>query len=80
MGVPKHRKTHSKTRMGRSHKKLRTSQASVCPNCQQPIRPHRACVACGYYKGKQVIRTKEEVITKRTAKRKAKEEKAKGKK
>lgn len=80
MSVPKHRKTHSKTRKGRSHDALEKVQTAVCSNCKQPKISHRVCLNCGYYKGKQVITTKEEVITKREAKRKAKEEKAKAKK
>ncbi len=80
MSVPKRRKTHSKTRKGRSHQALKNVQGVLCSNCKQPVLPHRACTACGYYKGKQVMRTKEEVMTKREAKRKAKEDKAKAKK
>jgi len=30
--------------------------ASVaCKNCGAPTLPHRACTACGYYKGRQVV-------------------------
>lgn len=77
MSVPKRRKTHSKTRMGRSHLALKKVQGTLCLNCKQPVLPHQVCANCGYYKGRQVIRTKEEVMTKREAKKKAKEDKAK---
>jgi len=80
MSVPKHRKTHSKTRMGRSHMALKKVQGTVCSNCKQPVLAHQVCTNCGHYKGKQVMRTKEEVMTKREAKRKAKEDKMKAKK
>lgn len=80
MSVPKQRKTHSKTRMGRAHKKLKKVQGTVCSHCKKPVLAHQVCAACGYYKGRQVIRTKEEVITKREVKKKAKEDKAKAKK
>jgi len=66
--------------MGRAHKSLKKVQGTVCSNCGNPVMPHNACKLCGYYKGKQVMRTKEEVVTKRETKRKAKEEKAKAKK
>ena len=31
-----------------------------CPNCGEPIKPHRACTKCGFYKGKDVLNKKEE--------------------
>jgi large subunit ribosomal protein L32 len=29
-------------------------QVSKCPNCKEPVMPHRACSACGQYKGREV--------------------------
>mgnify|MGYP003533637288 CR=1 FL=1 len=26
-----------------------------CPKCGATIQPHRACMACGFYKGKDVL-------------------------
>ena len=77
MSVPKHRKTSSKTKMGRSHEALKTQKPGLCPKCQSPLKSHTACKACGYYKGKQVIKTKLDVMTKRNEKRKKQEEKEK---
>ncbi|MBT5338328.1 50S ribosomal protein L32 [Candidatus Falkowbacteria bacterium] len=79
MSVPKHRKTHSKTRMGRSHDALKVAQPALCPECKAPIKAHRACPACGHYKGKQVLRNKADVKIKRDAKRKKQEQKDKDK-
>ena len=31
-----------------------------CPNCGEMIAPHRACPACGFYKGKEVVSKKSE--------------------
>jgi large subunit ribosomal protein L32 len=28
-----------------------------CPNCHEKKLPHRACLKCGYYKGREVIDT-----------------------
>ncbi|MBT4722852.1 50S ribosomal protein L32 [Candidatus Falkowbacteria bacterium] len=75
MSVPKHRKTHSKTRMGRSHEALKTVKPNACPKCGAPKKPHIVCKECGTYKGKQVIKTKADVLAKRDAKRKAAETK-----
>ena len=33
--------------------------SGICPNCGAKMLPHRACAACGYYKGKQVLEVKE---------------------
>ena len=55
MAVPKKRKSHSKTRMGRSHLALKPSRWVVCPQCREPMALHRVCGACGYYRSKQVI-------------------------
>ncbi len=30
-------------------------QVNLCSSCEAPIVPHRACEACGVYKGKQVL-------------------------
>ena len=66
--------------MGRSHKALKKVQGTVCSNCKQPVLAHQVCKNCGYYKGKQVVRTKEDVMTKRETKRKTREDKMKAKK
>jgi large subunit ribosomal protein L32 len=36
--------------------KLRAAvQVIACPNCKEPVLPHRACAACGHYAGREVI-------------------------
>ncbi|HQH71056.1 MAG TPA: 50S ribosomal protein L32 [bacterium] len=50
MAHPKHRKSHSKTRMGRSHHGVKPRSMSECPNCRQLKMPHRVCPNCGFYK------------------------------
>lgn len=41
--------------MGRSHHALQVSNLVECPNCSEKMMPHRACPACGTYKGRQVL-------------------------
>lgn len=57
MGVPK--KRTSKMRRNRrraANSKLREAiQVILCPKCNEPVLPHRACAACGYYRGREVI-------------------------
>ncbi|MCG3196062.1 MAG: 50S ribosomal protein L32 [Candidatus Omnitrophica bacterium] len=55
MPNPKHRKSKSKTRMGRSHHALKPPSLGKCPNCGEMFLPHRACPACGFYKERQVL-------------------------
>ncbi len=79
MSVPKHKKTHSKTMMGRSHDALKIAKPATCPKCQSPIKSHKVCPNCGYYKGKQVIKSKSDVVLKREEKRKKVEKREKEK-
>lgn len=55
MAHPKHRKSKSKTRMGRSHHAIAAPSLSECPSCGAKILPHRACPSCGYYKDRKVL-------------------------
>lgn len=61
MGVPK--KRTSKMRRDRrraANNNLRSSvQVIKCDNCKEPVLPHRACQACGYYKGREVVASAE---------------------
>lgn len=60
MANPKRR--HSRTRRGkrRSHDRIGARGLSICPNCLEMKLPHQACASCGYYKGREVIKTEEE--------------------
>ena len=61
MAVPKCivSKARRDTRRG-SNWKLGAPSVAVCPKCGAPVAPHRACKACGTYKGRQVIEAKAE--------------------
>ena len=59
MPVPKYRTSASKRNMRRSHHALQTPAMSICSNCGNMKRPHIACSSCGFYKGKQVLETKQ---------------------
>ena len=37
------------------HDKVEAPNLIPCPNCSAPTVPHRACAACGQYKGRQII-------------------------
>lgn len=58
MANPKKRKTHSKSRMGRSHLALKKETLVKCPKCGEKKKPHRTCQICGSYKDKEVVKPK----------------------
>lgn len=55
MAVPKKKTSKSKRDMRRAHDALTAPGISICPQCKELKQPHRVCVACGTYKGKEVI-------------------------
>lgn len=56
MAVPKKRKSKSRTRTRRSqHDKTTAPTLGTCSSCGEPKVPHRVCLACGQYNGRQVL-------------------------
>lgn len=55
MAVPFRRTSKTKKRMRRTHLKKTVAEITTCPNCGAPLKPHRVCTNCGYYKNKEVI-------------------------
>ena len=55
MPNPKRRHSQARTSKRRSHDHLTAQSLSECPNCHERKLPHRACLKCGYYKGREVI-------------------------
>lgn len=58
MAVPFRRVSKTRKRMRRTHYKIDGPEVTKCSNCGESLKPHRVCVACGFYKGKQVITKK----------------------
>ncbi|HYV44154.1 MAG TPA: 50S ribosomal protein L32 [Myxococcaceae bacterium] len=58
MGVPKKRTSSMRRNRRRAaNNNLRSPvQVIPCPKCKEPVLPHRACAACGYYKGREVVK------------------------
>lgn len=61
MAEPKKRLTSTRSGNRQSHDKLECPSLVVCSNCKSRIIPHRICINCGYYKGKQIILDKEQI-------------------
>ncbi|MFA6221647.1 MAG: 50S ribosomal protein L32 [Desulfomonilaceae bacterium] len=55
MPVPKKRVSRTRRDKRRTHDKLTPVNLSKCPECSQPVVPHRVCPSCGYYKNRTVL-------------------------
>jgi len=56
--LPKRRISTGRKGRRRTAIKLKVPGLVVCPNCSQLKKPHQACSACGYYKGKEAVKPK----------------------
>ena len=57
MAVPKNRQGKSRKNMRRAaNSKLPELSLSICPQCKQPKLPHRVCIQCGFYKGREIVK------------------------
>lgn len=59
MANPKRRHSKARRDKRRAHDALPHPPTSICPNCGEVKTPHRACVECGHYRGRQVIAARE---------------------
>ncbi|MFA6427810.1 MAG: 50S ribosomal protein L32 [Candidatus Magasanikbacteria bacterium] len=57
MGLPAKRRTSRSRDDRRSHFALKTTTVTKCVSCGANVLPHRACAACGTYKGKKIVGT-----------------------
>jgi large subunit ribosomal protein L32 len=56
MAVPKRKISKSRRDKRRaSNIKMTAPNFVECPQCHEPMMPHRVCPSCGFYKGEQVI-------------------------
>ena len=56
MAVPRKKVSRARRNTRRAHHSITGTSASVCPKCLEPKLHHHACTACGYYKGREVIK------------------------
>lgn len=55
--LPFRRISKTAKRQRRTHLKKDAPTISTCSNCGATLVPHRACKKCGFYKGKEAIKT-----------------------
>lgn len=66
MPVPKRKRSRARRDSRFANKHQHEGSVTFCLSCSEPIRPHVACLKCGYYKGKKLFVTKGERVVKRT--------------
>jgi len=76
MSIPVKKKTRGKTRSGRSHEALKKKVINRCPKCQAPMKPHHACLACGYFQDRQILKPRTAKKAAQKAKKERKEKEA----
>ena len=59
MAVPKRKSSKQKIRQRKASHKKKLPGLSVCPECGEPKQPHRVCLSCGFYKGRQALPVQE---------------------
>ena len=55
MALPKRKHSKARRDKSRTHWKLTVASTTKCPQCAQPVLPHRVCPHCGSYRGRQVL-------------------------
>ena len=55
MAVPKRRISKQRKRKRRTHYKAQAATVHNCPRCGDAKMPHRVCLSCGHYDGKQIV-------------------------
>lgn len=58
MPLPKRRHSNMRTRLRRTHYKLRVPVISECSRCHSPRLPYHACPSCGFYNNRPVLEVK----------------------
>ena len=61
MATPKRRISHARThnRKAKFLGALSAPSITACPKCGEPVQSHRACGACGHYRGRKVLKIAE---------------------
>jgi len=58
--LPKRKISRGRRGNRRSHWKVKVPPWVTCPRCDAPVRAYHVCLACGTYRGVEVIEIEEE--------------------
>lgn len=67
MALPKQRHTRHRRDRARKFLEMKPVSTAKCPKCGAATLPHRACKECGYYKGREVVKTTPKLKTTKAA-------------
>jgi large subunit ribosomal protein L32 len=56
MALPKQRHTRHRRDRARKQYDVELVNTQECPKCKARVLSHRACPACGFYKGKEAVK------------------------
>ncbi len=56
MALPKQRHTRHRRDRARKQYDVQLVNTQECPKCKAPVLSHRVCPACGFYKGREVVK------------------------
>ncbi|MFH0811356.1 MAG: 50S ribosomal protein L32 [Pseudomonadota bacterium] len=59
MALPPKRHSKSRKRKRRTHDGLTVPHLTTCSQCGEKKLPHHACLKCGYYKDREVLKVEE---------------------
>ena len=59
MAVPKRKMSKARRDSRRANWKLEVRGFVSCPECHEPKMPPHVCPECGYYDGKEVVKSEE---------------------
>jgi large subunit ribosomal protein L32 len=55
VAVPKRKTSRQRRDTRRATHSPVPPRVGRCPHCSAPVRPHRVCGVCGWYRGRQVV-------------------------
>ncbi len=58
--LPKKKRTRAKKGSRWAHRQASKPNVVECPRCHRPMLTHRACPACGYYRGRDILKVEVE--------------------
>ena len=65
MALPTQKRSKTRKKIKQYRCRLKQRNLSVCPKCKKPVLSHHACLFCGTYINKEVIKPKAEKKTKK---------------
>ncbi len=61
MANPKRRHSKARRDKRRAHDALSRPASSPCPDCGASKLPHRVCLSCGTYNGREILEAREQL-------------------